>query len=104
MTEGTDDDPVLYDLRTETASGAIVEVFIHGDADPSLYPGGVKYRLHYGYPGDEHPIVRFDNRHGYHEIHEGPDTEEFEYEGPHDLYDRFLERVERHERELRDHD
>lgn len=97
----SDDGSVLYEVHTVMPSGAIVEVFVR-DADPGKYPGGVKYRLHYGFPGADHPVVRYDNSHGYHERHEGDDVRSFEFPGPDELYERFIEEVLSHERRQTD--
>lgn len=91
------DGAVIYDRRAVMPSGAIVEVFARR-ADPGEYAGGVKYRLHYGFPVEDHPIVRYDNAHGHHERHEGEERTEIEFPGAEELRDRFLAEVTRHER------
>ncbi|WP_276248594.1 DUF6516 family protein [Haladaptatus sp. YSMS36] len=93
-----DDNAVLYNFRRVMPSGAIVEAFAR-TADSTTYLGGVKYRLHYGFLGDDHPIVRYDNRHGYHERHAGDTTTEFDDPGPDELRNRFRTAVRRYERE-----
>lgn len=93
-------DEVLYDERFETPSGGIVAVYVR-ETDPEQYPDGVYYRLHYGFPDEDHPVVRYDNAHGYHERHEGSDRERFDFPGPAELYDRFVTEVLRHERRRR---
>lgn len=95
---GDSDHSVLHNFRTVMPSGAIVEAFARR-ASEAEFVGGVKYRLHYGFPGEEYPVVRYDNHHGYHERHAGPERTEFDYPGADELRDRFLTEVQRYERE-----
>ena len=90
---------IIYDFRDVTASGAIINVFAC-HADPEEYPGGVHYHLHYGYPDEEEPIIRYDNENieGTHERHEGDEIEEIDFPGADALRERFEREVREHER------
>jgi len=102
MTErdgGGNEGEVIYDFRDVTASGAIINVFAC-HADPEEYPGGVHYHLHYGYPDEEDPIVRYDNENieGAHERHEGDEIEKIDFPGADALRERFEREVREYER------
>jgi hypothetical protein len=48
---------------------------------------GVKYAFHYGNADPDHPIIRFDNHHGRHGLHIGPDTYDIDFPGLAPLYE-----------------
>ena len=50
------------------------------------FPEGIKYAFHYGETGADHPIIRFDNHHGVHELHLGAVTYEIDFPGLAALY------------------
>jgi hypothetical protein len=50
------------------------------------FPERVKYAFHYGVAGGEHPVVRFDNHHGAHELQVRWTSYEIEFPGLEPLY------------------
>jgi len=48
----------------------------------SLYPR----QPHYGEVGAEHPVVRFDNHHGTHELHPGKEVFEIDFPGTETIF------------------
>ena len=53
------------------------------------YPDGLKYAFHYGDARADHPVIRFDNHHGPHELHLGPATYEVDFPGLAPLYEAW---------------
>lgn len=68
------------------ADGTVASVRVLSVPESACFPEGVKYAFHYGEVGVEHPVVRFDNHHGFHELHVGAKTYEIEYPGLRSLY------------------
>lgn len=58
--------------RYEYEDGSFVEVGIALVPPSGRYPTGIKYRFQYVDPDGE-PSLRYDNAHGQHERHRGPD-------------------------------
>lgn len=69
-------------LRYEFEDGSFVEVAIARIPRSERWPSGVKYRFQF-VDSDGVPSLRFDNAHGRHERHVGPDAdgEAIDYEG-----------------------
>lgn len=69
-------------LRYEFEDGSFVEVGIARIPPSDRYPSGVKYRFQYVDPEGE-PCLRYDNAHGRHERHVGPEAagEAIDYPG-----------------------
>lgn len=82
----TDDVTVVRDDTEVYADGTVARVRVLAVPASKRFPGGVKYAFHYGAAGAEHPIVRFDNHHGPHELHLGSTTFEVEFTGLGPLY------------------
>lgn len=80
---------VVRDEQTAYDDGTVARVRVLTVPSSDQYPEGVKYAFHYGDAGAAHPIIRFDNHHGPHELHIGSDTYEIEYLGLAALYDAW---------------
>lgn len=76
-----DDVTVLRDRKRVYDDGDIVSVRVLRVPESERFPEGVKYAFHYGAAGGDHPVVRFDNHHGTHELHLGPSTFEIDFPG-----------------------
>jgi hypothetical protein len=76
-----DDVVVLRDEQIAYDDGTVVKVRLLRIPESDRFPEGVKYALHYGIAGAPDPIVRFDNHHGPHELHLGPQRFEIEFPG-----------------------
>ncbi|MFW6435681.1 MAG: toxin-antitoxin system TumE family protein [Halovenus sp.] len=85
----SDDVTVVRDERTVYDDGTIARVRVLSIPVSEQYPAGVKYAFHYGEVGASAPIIRFDNHHGPHELHLGPETYEIEYPGLEALYEAW---------------
>lgn len=76
--------------------GSFVEYNITAVPRRAAFPEGVKYRFQY-VESDGTPALRYDNSHGVHERHEGPDGKgrRIEFEGNTEAHlRRFFEDVE----------
>ena len=76
--------------------GSFVEYSITSVPRSAAFPEGVKYRFQY-VDQDGTPTLRYDNSHGVHERHEGPDGEgrRIEFEGSAEAHLRqFFEEVD----------
>lgn len=93
---------VLVDVRRELPSGARYEVYLRRADDIELYPSGYKYRMYYGFPGEE-PVLLYDNGHRYGEHHEhrGDDVTTLDDPDVLDLYEAFKREVLEHEQQFR---
>lgn len=83
--------------RHEFEDGSFVEVGIARVPPSEQYPTGVKYRFQYVDPDGE-PQLRYDNSHGQHERHLGPDRtgQPIDYAGNvRDHLRRFFAEVDR---------
>lgn len=76
-----DDVVVLKDEVSAYDDGTVVRIRLMRVPSSDRFPEGVKYAFHYGQAGADHPIIRFDNHHGPHELHLGPETFEIEFLG-----------------------
>lgn len=76
-----DDVTVLLDREAVYDDGTVVAVRILGIPRSDTYPEGIKYKFHYSVAADRHPIVRFDNHHGPHELHLRSNAFEIEFLG-----------------------
>lgn len=74
------DEQIAYD------DGTVARVRVLSVPVSEQYPDGIKYAFHYGDAGKPHPIIRFDNHHGPHELHLGPETYEIDFPGLAALY------------------
>lgn len=79
---------VVRDYRREHGDGSIERVKIIRVPESKKFPAGVKYRLHHS-GTDEYPEFRYDNSHGYHEVHVGNEAREIAYPGITELFRRF---------------
>jgi hypothetical protein len=80
-------------LREETNAyddGEVVTIRFLAVPTSARFPEGLKYAFHYGVAGTEHPIIRFDNHHGVHELHLGAATFDIEFPGLACLEDCFV--------------
>jgi len=82
----SDDIVVLRDEIEAYADGHVAKVRVLSVPTSEQYPEGIKYSFHYGEAGSTHPIIRFDNHHGPHELHIGGQTFEIEFPGLRALY------------------
>lgn len=82
-----DDVAVLRDEIQAYEDGEVARVRVLAVPASERFPEGVKYAFHYGNAADNHPIIRFDNHHGTHELHIGPDTYDIDFPGLATLYD-----------------
>jgi hypothetical protein len=76
-----DDVVVLKDEVSAYDDGTVVRIRLMRIPSSDRFPEGVKYAFHYGLAGADHPIIRFDNHHGPHELHLGTETFEIEFLG-----------------------
>lgn len=76
-----DDVTVLVDREAAYDDGTVVAVRVLRTPRSDTYPDGIKYKFHYGIATEPHPVTRFDNLHGPHELHLGPKTYEIDYPG-----------------------
>jgi hypothetical protein len=90
-----DEVEVIEDYRLPHFDRGTIEVVkILRVPESEKFPNGVKYRMHYGHiDGEDDPIVRYDNSHGYHEKHVGDDVEEIDFPGVSILYARFRDHL-----------
>jgi hypothetical protein len=82
--------------RYEFEDGSFVEVGIVPVPQSEQYPSGIKYHFQYVGP-DGVPLLRFDNAHGTHERHEGPNSPGIPVEYPGEVEEhlqRFFEEVD----------
>jgi hypothetical protein len=82
----SDDVTVLEDEIEAYADGTVARVRVLSVPESDRFPEGLKYAFHYGEAGAEHPIIRFDNHHGVHELHLGATTFEINFPGLDALY------------------
>lgn len=76
--------------RTYFADGSFVEYRTTPVPQTKTYPEGVKYAFQY-VAADGTPMLRYDNAHGEHERHVGPDGEPIPFAGDiREHYNRFL--------------
>lgn len=76
-----DDVTTLRDRKLAYEDGTLVRVRILRVPESERFEEGLKYTFHYGDAGSEHPIIRFDNHHGVHELHLEGATFEIDYPG-----------------------
>lgn len=80
---------VVRDEGTAYDDGMVARVRVLSVPPSDTYPEGIKYAFHYGAAGDEHPVIRFDNHHGPHELHIGSSVYEIEFPGLAPLYEAW---------------
>jgi hypothetical protein len=80
---------VVRDERSAYDDGTVASVRVLSVPASDQYPDGTKYAFHYGEAGGDNPIIRFDNHHGPHELHIGPDTYEIDFPGLESLYEAW---------------
>lgn len=81
-----DDVAVLRDEIEAYDDGHVARVRVLSVPESGTYEDGIKYAFHYGEAGSEHPVIRFDNHHGVHELHVGARTYEIDFPGLEPLY------------------
>lgn len=81
-----DDVTVVRDEIEAYADGTVARVRVLVVPVSDRFPEGVKYAFHYGEARADHPVIRFDNHHGVHELHLGPTTFEIDFPGVASLY------------------
>lgn len=72
---------VLVDKTEVYQDGTVARIRILSVPVSETFDDGIKYAFHYGKASSDHPIIRFDNHHGTHELHLGVDTYECEFPG-----------------------
>ena len=82
----SDDVIVLEDEISAYADGTVARVRVLSVPTSERFEEGIKYAYHYGEAGGDHPIIRFDNHHGPHELHIGETTYTIEFPGLEALY------------------
>lgn len=86
----------LEDTDRRFADGTVLRVRLLAVPESAKFPGGVKYRYHYGTDEGE-TIVRYDNSHGAHERHTADGLDEaYEFPGYREMAARFWREVEQH--------
>lgn len=80
---------ILRDEKSADDDRTVATVRVLSVPDSAQYPDGIKYAFHYGEAGAPYQILRFDNHHGPHELHIGPDTFEIDFPGLEDLYEAW---------------
>lgn len=83
-----DDVSVLRD-EIEVYADEVVTVRVLAVPSSGQFPDGIKYAFHYGNAGAEHPIIRYDNHHGIHELHIGEQTYEIDFPGLEAVYEAW---------------
>jgi hypothetical protein len=81
-----DDVTVVRDEIEAYDDGTVARVRVLQVPMSDRFEESVKYTFHYGTAGAEHPIIRFDNHHGIHELHLGATTFEIDFPGLQPLY------------------
>lgn len=81
-----DEVTVLEDETRAYADGTVARVRVLEVPHSDRFPEELKYAFHYGEATADHPIIRFDNHHGIHELHLGATTFEIEFPGLTPLY------------------
>jgi len=82
----SDDVTVLEDEAKAYADNTVASIRILSVPESERFEQGLKYAYHYSLAGAEDPIIRFDNHHGPHELHLGPEVFEIEFPGLSELY------------------
>ena len=91
---------VLLKDRDVLPSGARYDIFVRRVRGEELFPSGFKYRLYYGFPDNDAPVLLYDNGHrgGDHHRHvDGELDDDYEFPGMESLYQRFLDEVRHYE-------
>jgi hypothetical protein len=81
-----DDVTVLRDEIEAYDDGTVARVRVLRVPTSDRFKEGIKYTFHYGEAGAEHPIIRFDNHHGVHELHVADATYKIDFPGLQQLY------------------
>lgn len=79
---------VVRDYYREHDDGSIERVKVIHVPTSEKFPEGVKYRMHHS-ATETYPEFRYDNSHGYHEVHVGDVAREIPYPGVAELFRRF---------------
>lgn len=82
----SDDAIVLEDEISAYADGTVARVRVLSVPTSERFEEGIKYAYHYGEAGEDHPIIRFDNHHGPHELHIEETTYTIDFPGLEALY------------------
>ena len=85
----SDDVTVLEDEFEAYSDGTVARVRVLAVPVSDRFPEGIKYAFHYGEADSEHPIIRFDNHHGTHELHLGAGVFDIEFPGLPTLYEAW---------------
>lgn len=81
-----EDVEVLRDESRVYDDGTVARVRVLAVPESDRFPEGIKYAMHYGRLESDAPIVRIDNHHGPHELHQGEAVWEIEFPGFETLY------------------
>lgn len=81
-----DDVTVVRDEIEAYDDGTVARVRVLQVPTSDRFEAGIKYTFHFGEAGGDHPVVRFDNHHGVHELHLGETTFEIDFPGLRPLY------------------
>lgn len=84
-----EDVEVLRDEIRAYDDETVARVRVLAVPESEQYPEGIKYAMHYGDVGADHPIVRFDNHHGPHELHMGGRTWIIDFPGLSTVYETW---------------
>lgn len=90
-----DEVEVVRDRRRDFGT-EVVRIRVLQVPESEKFPEGIKYAFHYGRTTGDDPILRYDNHHGTHERHSGPDVEEIEFPGLEALFERFVSELPDH--------
>jgi hypothetical protein len=86
----SEDVEVLRDESRVYDDGTVARVRVLAIPESDRFPVGLKYAMHYGYLDSDDPIVRIDNHHGPHELHQGTEVWEIDFPGFETLYRIWL--------------
>jgi len=81
-----DDVTVVRDEIEAYDDGTVARVRVLCVPTSSRFEDGLKYAFHYSEAGNDHPIIRFDNHHGVHELHLAEATFEIDCSSLEQLY------------------
>lgn len=94
--EDDDENVAVIRDRRRDFGDEIVRIRVLRVPESEKFPDGIKYAFHYGRKESNDPILRYDNHHGVHERHTGPDVVEIDAPDVETVLRRFI-------RELPDH-
>lgn len=84
-----DDVTVVVDDVERYDDGTLARIRVLSVPVSEKFSEGLKYTFHYGETDAEHPIIRFDNHHGPHELHLDAKAFVIEFEGLTTIYEAW---------------